>query len=245
MFDWANERESSFKAASRGPYHLIFSPDGRRLAGVENHSALIWDVADLVHRPLAKLDSVKSEDLDAWCARLNSADGKSAYQAVWKLIEGDPGGAQLKAQVAPASLVTSKNITRWISELDSLQFASRDKAEKELLNLGDDALVLIKAALKNVKSLEQGQRLQPLSDRINEGHVTTQKLRELRTIMALEQIGTPTARRGPCMVDRGGCQRVVDSTCTLGPEPPGHQKGKHVAARNDGSCDPRFDQPAP
>src|SRR5207244_2612912 len=142
LFDWASDKQLMFRGATRGPYHLTFSPDASRLAGVENHTTLIWDVADFVHQPLAKLARVRPEDLDAWCARLSSTDGKSAYSAVWKLVAaGDSAVPKLKAQLAPASALAAKNIGRWILDLDDKQFAKRDKAERELLNLGEVALV--------------------------------------------------------------------------------------------------------
>jgi hypothetical protein len=195
LFDWAHDKQWSFKGANKGPYQLAFSSDGTRLAGVENTSALIWDVADVTSQPPPKHDDASPKDLDDWCNQLGSPNSGAAYQAVWKLVGArDSAVPKLKAMLTQADPAAYKQIGRWIANLNSEHFVVREKAAKELFTLGDAALAPIEEALKETLSLEQRRRLQAISKSLRDKSMAAERLKELRTIMALEQIGTPSAR---------------------------------------------------
>ena len=194
LFDWAVGKKWSFKAANQGPFRLTFSPDGTRLAGAENTTALVWGVADIVSTPLARPERVGSADIDAWSEQLKSDHTKTAYQAVWNLVAmKDAAVPKLKTQVTRAEPAVLQNILRWIVELDSRICGARQGRQK-LLRYGDDEYALLEAAAKEPRSLEQGRRLQAIITQLKEGRVPTHKLKELRALMALEQIGTPASR---------------------------------------------------
>ncbi|HYT93886.1 MAG TPA: WD40 repeat domain-containing protein [Gemmataceae bacterium] len=193
LVDWSKPGEKlSFRGSDFGPFHLVFSRDGTRLAGVENATALIWNVADVVGRPLGKSAKVEAKDLAAWCGLLSSTDGRAAYRAVWKLAAArDEAVAELKRQL-PLARTDAKQIARWIADLDDKNFATREKALLELTQLGEDARRPLELAMKNPRSLEQQRRLETISAKLN--GVSTTKLHQVRTLMVLEQIGSPSAR---------------------------------------------------
>ncbi len=82
-----------------------------------------------------------------------------------------------------------------LTDLDNKQYATRQRAEKELAKLGDLAAKAIKERLENAPSLEMRRRLEQLLDRLEGGTVPPEVVRTLRAIEVLERIGTPAARQ--------------------------------------------------
>ena len=69
---------------------------------------------------------------------------------------------KLKAQLQQADVAALKKISQWVLDLDNVNFATRDKAAKELLKCGENALPALEAAARKPNSLEQGRRLQTI-----------------------------------------------------------------------------------
>jgi WD40 repeat protein len=193
LFDWSKEDPGlSFRGCDAGPYHMAFSRDGSRLAGVDNATALIWDVGDVVGRPPEKRAKVSTEDLEAWCRSLSSTDARAGYRAVWKLVAaGDDAVAVLKRQLRPAR-TDAKQIARWVADLDDDDFATREKAALELTKLGEVARGPLEAALKSPRSLEQRRRLKSIYAGLNT--VPPARVLQVRSLLVLEQVGSPSAR---------------------------------------------------
>lgn len=205
LVDWtAPDRRLSFKAAVGGPTQLAFSPDGSRLAGVFGN-AKVWDVADFVRRPLAKLDKIDPDGRDGSFKVLTSTSGKQANQGIFYLAaEGDAVIPRLKTVLAPAPAKPLKDTERWISDLDSGNYVVREKAEKRLLALGPDVMPLLGNALKNPRSLEQRRRLEAILKALDDFPLAHEdRLRQTRGIAVLEHIGTPDARAALIWLAKG------------------------------------------
>jgi len=66
--------------------------------------------------------------------------------------------------------VDSETVQRWLAELDSDRFQTRDRARQQLARLGNDAKPLYRAALKEQISLERRRRLEGLLSALPAGY---------------------------------------------------------------------------
>lgn len=104
----------------------------------------------------------------------------------------------LSERLKPAPTVDTSGIARLIVELDSNDFATRDKAFKALAPFGSKALPLLERKLQDKEiSLEMQNSLKRLIQAANgsEGRgLSADDFRAVRGIQVLEEIGTPAAR---------------------------------------------------
>jgi hypothetical protein len=99
----------------------------------------------------------------------------------------------LKEKVRPVAAPEPGRLARLMSELDDEAFAVRERATRELEDLGELARPALEAALKKNASAEFRRRVEPLLDRLPE--VTVAQWPGLRGVEVLERIGTPEARQ--------------------------------------------------
>src|SRR5262249_13528840 len=123
----------------------------------------------------------------------------NARQALWTFVAagGDSVaflGTKLQPAVCPAS---AEAIARHIADLDDPQLAVRNKAKAQLVQLAEMAESALLEAQKNRPSLELRQRIDELLRVILDHRFRPlgDRLRGLRAIETLEQIGTPAARQ--------------------------------------------------
>jgi HEAT repeat protein len=88
--------------------------------------------------------------------------------------------------------VDGTKITRWINDLNSDIFATREQASTELAKLGDRAESALRRELGKSPSLEARRRIAALLDTLSS--LTPQVFFSLRAVEVLEYIGTPQAR---------------------------------------------------
>jgi hypothetical protein len=167
---------------------LAFSPDGRRLAsGSADTTALVWDVTRW--RPGGKVTDGKA--LAGLWEDLGMDDPKVIYAAVCRGVAGgDAAVARLKRDLAPAPAVDAENVAGLVRQLDSDEFAQREKATEALAGLGPPAEAALRAALGKARSADVRRRL---------GRVLREYEAEQRrlghAVELLEMIGTKEARR--------------------------------------------------
>jgi len=183
---------------------MAFSPDGKMLASASmvkpfrdntarDKSVMLWDVP-ATKKPKARpvLDSI---DLDELWTTLAGEDAAIAFQAVGKLYR-EPDNAVPLAQkrLRPASKPNTQDITRLIADLDSKQFAVREKATEELEKNGEMAEPALRTKLADNPSLEVQRRIEKLLTRL-EPQDSSELLRSLRALELLEYIGTSEAKQ--------------------------------------------------
>jgi hypothetical protein len=95
---------------------------------------------------------------------------------------------------APAEAEVPKRITQLVAQLDDDRFAARERAEKELRQLGGQAREALEAALKGNLSLEAGRRVTRLLAALGLRRLSGEALRQARAVEALERVGTKEAR---------------------------------------------------
>jgi hypothetical protein len=81
-----------------------------------------------------------------------------------------------------------------VQQLDSDQFAERERATAELRRLGAAALPHLRRHARQAASDEVRQRLAKLIQPFAAAPLPSERLRELRAVELLEQAGAPAAR---------------------------------------------------
>jgi hypothetical protein len=176
---------------------LAFSPDGKTLISASADSTvLIWDMGSLPARQPAGTRELSPGQLDSAWADLTGGDAAPAYQALWRLA-GSPGQALplLKTNLQASPPPDAKRVARLLGELDDDDFAVRQKATVELARLGAAAEPALRGALEKSASAEVRRRAELLLGKLQGGLPPADRVRELRAVELLEQIGTPEARR--------------------------------------------------
>jgi WD40 repeat protein len=230
LWDLATGRElRKFEGHRGGVLSLAFSPDDTLLAsGGSDTSVLVWDVAELTtKRPLSEVRLGHAELERAW-NDLGADSGEVAYRALWQFAAGGkPAAAFLKEQLS-ADPPDERRVKQLIADLDAEQFEVRDRAMRELTNLGVQAQPLLQKALERPPSAEAQRRLETLLAKLPPAGVGPAgvELRHLRAMQALEYAGTAEARQ------------VLQALADRGPETPAAgRRRRRCSAWHGGSPD--------
>lgn len=171
-----------------------FAPDGRTLlSGSWDTTLLVWDVARQTEEHQGKLGQT---DLQALWQDLAGTDAVQADQAIWALAAGAEQAVPfLRKHLRPAPAVEPSRLSHLLADLDSDQFAVRDKATRELEALGELAEAAIRKLLSGKPSLEARRRGEQLLEKLRGPLPAGERLRSLRATEVLEHAGTEQARR--------------------------------------------------
>ena len=131
----------------------------------------------------------------AW-ADIASKDAARAFRARGALSAAPGAALRLStAHLHPAQAADPHFLRRLLTDLESEQFAVRDKAQKELEDLGDLAESALRQTLERKPTLEVRRRVQAVLERLRGPVTRPELLQSLRAAAVLEDIGTPEARR--------------------------------------------------
>ncbi|HEV3260923.1 MAG TPA: PQQ-binding-like beta-propeller repeat protein [Gemmataceae bacterium] len=174
---------------------LAFGPDGRVLVSSgADLSALLWDL-----RGGRRAAALPPAGLARLWADLADGDAARAYRAMRTLVAVPRQAVALLGQslrpVAVLDAQGQRRIDRWIAELDSRRFAVREKAAKELEKLGETAAPALRQKLADQPSPEVRRRVGALLEKLGQASLPRDRLRLLRAVEVLEEIGTPAARQ--------------------------------------------------
>jgi WD40 repeat protein len=174
---------------------LAFAPDGRVLAsGGQESTILLWDLTAQAERPNSKGASLTAQELEKLWTDLAGA-AAVAERAIWALADSPKSSLPLfKARLEAVAPADRKRISQLLEDLDSTQFAVRDKATKALVQMGEAAERAIRKVLASSPSLETRLRLERILTLSKSGD-QKEVIRKLRAIETLEHIGTSAARR--------------------------------------------------
>jgi len=142
---------------------------------------------------LAEKRSGKPESL--W-EELAAEDTGKAQRALW-ILAADPEQAVplLRERLRPAGPVDPKRLARLIAELDNPEFAVREQATTELERLGESVLPALRGVLQAKPTPEVRRRLEGVAERLTGPITQPERLRVVRAVAVLEQVGTPQARK--------------------------------------------------
>ena len=142
------------------------------------------------------LSARESDDLEGLWKSLADGDKAASLQAVTAMAEqGGPAVAFLRKKLAPIPAYDAAAVQRLIGQLDSSEYAVRERATEELSRIGISIEETLRKAMESTKSVEVRTRLDQLFKSAYAPVPTDPAGRRwLRAIRALERIGSPDAR---------------------------------------------------
>jgi|GEM_PF-3882900 len=193
LWEVTSARERLQLAGHLGGVNCVaFSRDGRRvLTGGEDGTAILWDVTGQVMTDNAS--GARSESLEELWRLLAAPDAAIAYRASWRFCsKSDAATAFIDEHVRMAVAADRSHIDGLLATLSSNDFGSRERAMQELKGLGDPVFGQLRRRLEDKISSDERRLIERLL--VGSAFVTdANRLRELRAIETLEQIGTEKA----------------------------------------------------
>jgi WD40 repeat protein len=197
IWDIATGRELTALAGHDGTVNAVaFSPDSKLLASASaDTTALVWDLSK-IDRPAPSAKVLKTAELEQCWQDLLDNDGIKAFAAICDLTASPKESvAFLKDNLKPAASVDAKTIDVLIAQLADDQFKVRDKAAKELVQIGEPIAPAVEKKLQDSLPLETKRRLEELRDRVTSKTLQGERLRLFRAVEVLERIATSEARQ--------------------------------------------------
>jgi WD40 repeat protein len=174
---------------------LAFSADGKRLATADNATALLWDAAGPEAVQRRRTGKLSDDEFQSLWTDL-AADAARAHRAVWSLAAAPQEAVRrLRDRVRPVVEPDARELARLLAELDSDEFSVRDRATARLAELGELATPALREALAAGPAPEARRRIGRLLEATRGRSLTSEQLRALRSVEALERCATPEARR--------------------------------------------------
>ncbi len=174
---------------------VALAPGGKLLAtSRDDGSILLWDLNwDRLRVPEEPLAFTEADRDRLW--KDLAGDTAAAYRVLWQLSKASAPAVQfLKQRLRPAP-VQDLPIKKWLEDLASAQFKVREAASRELSKHGRAAEPAMREALKAKLPLEVHRRIELLLGELEARPLSTEELRQVRAVAALEWIGTPEARQ--------------------------------------------------
>ncbi len=197
LWDLDTGRELRKLTGHRGKANsLVFSADGKILVSAgDDTTILFWDVADMTHRRRPQAAPLAAKEWQALWEDLAKDDASKAYKAMIRMTTDGPTTiAALKERLHPIRPADPERLAKLLKDLDSDDFAVREKAGRELEKLGDVIRPTLRQTLDRPGlSLELRRRLEALVTSLEE--LSGARLRQLRAIEVLEMLGTAEAQR--------------------------------------------------
>jgi RNA polymerase sigma factor (sigma-70 family) len=181
----------TLKGHTGGVTGCVFSPDGRRvLTASADTTVLVWDLAV---QPEEKPREWTEKALASLWDDLGNADAALADRAIWAHVAAGQQALPLLRKNLSPTPAPHPDWRAWVKDLDSEQFAVRDKASRALEALGEEAYPLLQQAWTDAASLEMRLRIEKLLGRLQYPLTSPKTIRELRAVEVLEHIGTAPA----------------------------------------------------
>ena len=175
---------------------LAISADGRFIvSGADDTSALVWDATRPRTRNAPLRRQSEAIDVASHFKNLSGQNAEPAYASMWSLISAPKKTVSfLGAQSSLFVRTDARAIQQWVEDLDSDEFAKRERAFQELGLRLDEAESHLKKALQSKPSLELRRRINQLLEERSTGP-TGRELQRLRVIEILEHIAAQDATR--------------------------------------------------
>ncbi|MBY0524229.1 MAG: hypothetical protein K2R98_12565 [Gemmataceae bacterium] len=171
---------------------VAFAPHGRTLV-TGGRDTLIWDATGRSEEGTLPEATFTPRGLDELWADL-ADEPERAHAALWALVATPRQSVPfLGALLRPTPPIDEQRIQRWIVDLDSEQFAVRQKATDELEKTGERAVPALRRRLETKPPLETRQRIERLLDTLEPIAPPRDTLLALRAMEVLEYVGNPDA----------------------------------------------------
>ena len=177
-----------FREQTRPVQVVAFSPDGRFLAAESvDGPLLLWDVRG----DLTKSAKPDAAGWDAAWAALGGDGAEAAFRAVRLFaLHPDDGAAELKRRFADRKPPTAEAVAALVRQLDDRDYATRERATKELRELGFAAFPALKRALAD----NPPEELRARAERLLAATTSPDQRRAERAVEAMQLAGTQAAK---------------------------------------------------
>jgi RNA polymerase sigma factor (sigma-70 family) len=188
------KERQAFTGHRGGAVSLTFSADGKTLvSGGGDTTLLVWDLTGR-----ARGGALSAAELDTLWQELLGDDAPRAYRAVRKFAASPASAIGLfRDRIKPVAPADEKRVANLVAELDSDDFAARQKAGAELEKLGDLAAGACRKALAGQPSAEARRQLTGLLEKqaAEARKPSAERVRVLRALEVLELSPTEEARQ--------------------------------------------------
>jgi hypothetical protein len=184
-------------AGHRGLVECVaFSPDGKTLvSGSTDSTILFWDPWRIIPAQKPPEEKLGAARLAGLWGDLASPSAATAFQAIGTLVEHPSEAVPFLRQSLPKGVQADPVvIARLIGDLDTDQFARRERASAELAKMGHAAKPALLRALENKPSAEVQRRIKLLLAKLEASMSGPERLRALRAVEILERLATAEAR---------------------------------------------------
>jgi hypothetical protein len=192
---------------------LGFVADGWALVAVGCEGTVVWwDRTTLGREGWQRVTKLRGQDLEDLWDDLASANAVAAHRAVWLLTAGHPVAVPFLQERLRTLETLERQIERAIKGLDAKRFAVRQRAARELIQLGESARPALRRVLLDEPSLEMRKRIEEILGAEEAApRVPDQRLRVVRGVEALEQAASPEARRALEQLARAATESIVQT----------------------------------
>lgn len=199
---------------------LGLTRDGRRLiSGSRDASALLWDVT-LAGAANPRKAPPTPALVAEWWTKAASVEASAAFAALADLAAvPDQAVPVIRQQVKPhPHAPQDADLDRIFADLDSDDFATREKASAKLETLGASVVPMVRKRLEGAISVEVRRRAQAFLDQFDPAELSPERLRQLRAVELLEGIATPAAKELLDELAKGaaGAPLTLDAAAALG-----------------------------
>jgi hypothetical protein len=180
----------------RWTWSLAFAPDGRTLATGGGDSTIhLWDLTGRAQDGRLRPARPGPAERERLWADLGGA-APEADRAFWTLAAAaEQAVVLIEDRLRAVPVADPQRIARLITDLDSERFPVREAATRELEQLNELAEGALRKAVEGSPPLELRRRVDRLLERLDAPVTDPDRLRALRAVGVLEQIGTEEARR--------------------------------------------------
>jgi WD domain, G-beta repeat len=175
---------------------MTFSASGQWLASWDRKgNALIWDRKRLVSAVPPQAAPTAAQ-LPALWKELASDRANCDYQAQRQLVANPAQTvSMLREQLQPVSRPDPVRLKQLLADLDSNEFAVRERATAELTKLNDVAEPALRRLLEQRPSLEVRKRAETLLEKVEKWRSNPIILQRLRAVAVLEGIDSMESRQ--------------------------------------------------
>jgi WD40 repeat protein len=178
---------------------VAFTPDGNALvSGGFDHQVLLWDTSERVAPRRPPYPAPAAGEAKRLLTVLGGVDAVAAQRAIWQLAavpkESVPLIRERLDRLRDKPRVDQAAVERLLAELDSDDFAVRDRAGAELEKLGDQAEPALRKVLEDKPSVEVRSRVTKLLSKFGDPRTRPDGIWSLRALAVLERANTSEAR---------------------------------------------------
>lgn len=177
---------------------VAFAPDGQTLISAsDDGTLLVWDMTGRLREGRLIAAALKPKELEAQWKALGNAEAAIRWPAIWTLAACPQTVSFLSKKMRPIPTVTAERLKKLLADLDDDAFAAREKASRQLAELGEIAGPSLRETLASRPSAEVRRRVEALLTHLKPLDAippSEERLRILSGVIVLESIGDKAAR---------------------------------------------------